>query len=157
MSRQRSNTSSRLRNDIEVVFSTHLNVLDPERFEDVSDVLDGRAGSADLIGGKKNAAQKITYHPFAAPVLHSDGSTAHNPEMFLHSKLIMHVSSVQKSEVNLKPVLALYSGCCCNHIWKAEGTCARYRERIWLHQCDGYWLFSTIILHELSRFEAQPR
>jgi chorismate mutase len=96
MSRQRSNTLSRLRNEIEAVFSTHLKALDPECFKDVSDVLDERASLADLIGGKKNTAQKITYHPFAALVLHSDGSTSHNPETFLHSKLIMHVSSIQK-------------------------------------------------------------
>lgn len=94
MARQRSNTSSRLRNDIEPVFNTHLKALDPERFKDVSSVLeDGkRAGLVDLIGGKKDAAGKITYHHLAAPVLHSDGSTSHNPQTFLHSKLIMHVS-----------------------------------------------------------------
>ncbi|KAJ7320982.1 hypothetical protein DFH08DRAFT_818804 [Mycena albidolilacea] len=76
MSRQRSNTSSRLRNEIEAVFSTHLKALDPERFKDVSDVLDEHASSADLIGGKKNRWVDI-----------------HNPKTFLHSKLIMHVAA----------------------------------------------------------------
>ncbi|KAJ7211231.1 hypothetical protein GGX14DRAFT_394175 [Mycena pura] len=95
MGRQRSNTSSRLRNDIEPVFNTHLKALDPERFRNVADVLDPtkRADLVDLIGGKKDASQKITYHHLAAPVLHSDGSSRHNPETFLHSKLIMHVAA----------------------------------------------------------------
>ncbi|KAJ7842572.1 hypothetical protein B0H14DRAFT_3139892 [Mycena olivaceomarginata] len=95
MGRQRSNTSSRLRNDIEPVFNIHLKALDAERFKDVADVLEDakRAGLADLIGGKKNAAGKITYHPLAAPVLHSDGSISHNPETFLHNKLVMHVAA----------------------------------------------------------------
>ncbi|KAJ7306748.1 hypothetical protein DFH08DRAFT_758178 [Mycena albidolilacea] len=95
MGRQRSNTSSRLRNEIEPVFNIHLKALDAERFKDVADVLEDakRAGLADLIGGKKNAAGKITYHPLAAPVLHSDGSISHNPETFLHNKLVMHVAA----------------------------------------------------------------
>ncbi|KAJ7461102.1 hypothetical protein FB451DRAFT_1404958 [Mycena latifolia] len=95
MARQRSNTSSRLRNEIESVFNTHLKALDSERFKDVADVLDDakRAGLADLIGGRKNAAGKIIYHHLAAPVLHSDGSTSHNPETFLHNKLVMHVAA----------------------------------------------------------------
>ncbi|KAJ7817543.1 hypothetical protein B0H14DRAFT_2601947 [Mycena olivaceomarginata] len=92
---QCSNTSSRLRNEIEPMFNIHLKALDAERFKDIADVLDDakRAGLADLIGGKKNTAGKITYHHLAAPVLHSDGSTSHNPETFLHNKLVMHVTA----------------------------------------------------------------
>ncbi|KAJ7823636.1 hypothetical protein B0H14DRAFT_3875192 [Mycena olivaceomarginata] len=84
-----------LRNEIEPVFNIHLKALDAEHFKDVADVLEDakRAGLADLIGGKKNAAGKITYHPLAAPVLHSDGSISHNPETFLHNKLVMHVAA----------------------------------------------------------------
>ncbi|KAJ6451967.1 hypothetical protein C8R45DRAFT_1083591 [Mycena sanguinolenta] len=95
MARQRSNTSSRLRNDIEPVFNTHLKALDPERFKDVADILNdaNRAGLADLIGGKKNAEGKLTYHHLAAPVLHSDGSASHNPETFLRNKLVMHIAA----------------------------------------------------------------
>ncbi|KAJ6453909.1 hypothetical protein C8R45DRAFT_1192317 [Mycena sanguinolenta] len=94
MARQRSNTSSRLRNDIEPVFNTHLKALDPERFKDVADVLNdaNRAGLVDLIGGKKNAEGKLTYHHLAAPVSHSDGSASHNPETFLRNELVMHKS-----------------------------------------------------------------
>jgi hypothetical protein len=99
MGRQRSKTSSRLRNEIEPVFNIHLKALDAERLKDVADVLEDakRAGLADLIGGKKNAAGKITYHPLAAPVLESDGSISHNPETFLHNKLVMHVSFIRLS------------------------------------------------------------
>ncbi|KAJ7837214.1 hypothetical protein B0H14DRAFT_3141519 [Mycena olivaceomarginata] len=51
---------------IEPVFNIHLKALDAERFKDVADVLEDakRAGLADLIGGKKNAAGKITYPPW---------------------------------------------------------------------------------------------
>ncbi|KAJ6566919.1 hypothetical protein B0H19DRAFT_1258097 [Mycena capillaripes] len=94
MARQCSNTSSRLRNDIEPVFNTHLKVLDPARFKDVANVLSDtiRAGLTDLIGRKKNAEGKLAYHHLAAPVLHSDRSSSHNPEMFLHNKLVMHIA-----------------------------------------------------------------
>ncbi|KAJ7328680.1 hypothetical protein DFH08DRAFT_967101 [Mycena albidolilacea] len=68
---QRSNTLSWLRNDIEPVFNTHLKALDPERFKDVSNVLEDakRAGLIDLIGGKKDAAGKSIYHHLAAPLI----------------------------------------------------------------------------------------
>ncbi|KAJ7789215.1 hypothetical protein B0H14DRAFT_2397681, partial [Mycena olivaceomarginata] len=96
---QRSNTSLQLRNEIEPVFNTHLKALD-----NVADVLDDAkcAGLANLIGGKKNTAGKITYHPLAAPVLHSDGSTSHNPEMFLHNKLVMHMLWMLSADTSLK-------------------------------------------------------
>ncbi|KAJ7722107.1 hypothetical protein B0H14DRAFT_2411494, partial [Mycena olivaceomarginata] len=104
MGRQRSNTSSRLRNEIEPVFNIHLKALNAERFKDVADVLEDakRAGLADLIGGKKNTAGKITYHPLAAPVLHSDGSISHNPETFLHNKLVMHTLWTLSADTSLK-------------------------------------------------------
>ncbi|KAJ6588229.1 hypothetical protein B0H19DRAFT_1300916 [Mycena capillaripes] len=104
MARQRSNTLSRLRNDIEPVFNTHLKALDPARFKDVANVLSdtSRAGLTDLIGGKKNAEGKLTYHHLAAPVLHSDGSSSHNPETFLHNKLVMHTLWTLSADTSLK-------------------------------------------------------
>ncbi|KAJ6522856.1 hypothetical protein B0H19DRAFT_857900, partial [Mycena capillaripes] len=104
MGRQRSNTSSRLRNEIESVFNTHLKALDPDRFKDVADVLNDakRASLTDLIGGKKNAAGKLTYHHLAAPVLHSDGLTSHNPKTFLHNKLVMHTLWTLSADTSLK-------------------------------------------------------
>ncbi|KAJ6568899.1 hypothetical protein B0H19DRAFT_1373322 [Mycena capillaripes] len=70
-------------------------IVDSERFKDITDVLDDvkHTGLVDLIGGKKNAAGKVTYHHLAAPVLHRDGLTSHNPETFLHNKLVMHVAA----------------------------------------------------------------
>ncbi|KAJ6525130.1 hypothetical protein B0H19DRAFT_1243828 [Mycena capillaripes] len=63
-------SQTRLRNDIEPVFNTHLKALDSERFKDVANVLNDtiRTGLTDLIGGGKNAEGKLTYHHLAAPV-----------------------------------------------------------------------------------------
>ncbi|KAJ7823686.1 hypothetical protein B0H14DRAFT_3875113 [Mycena olivaceomarginata] len=85
MGRQRSNTSSRLRNDIEPVFNIHLKALDAERFKDVADVLEDAK--------QERCGKKLLTTPLAAPVLHSDGSISHNPETFLHNKLVMHVAA----------------------------------------------------------------
>ncbi|KAK7006796.1 hypothetical protein R3P38DRAFT_3282332 [Favolaschia claudopus] len=81
MDRQRSNTSSRLRNDIGAVFVAHLH----PRVGDALDIQDMalRAGYADLIGGRKDDSGKITFHPFDAPALHSDGADRLNVETFL--------------------------------------------------------------------------
>ncbi|KAK7029052.1 hypothetical protein R3P38DRAFT_2622167 [Favolaschia claudopus] len=91
MDRQRSNTSSRLRNDIGAVFVTHLH----PRVGDALDIQDMalRAGYADLIGGRKDDSGKITFHPFDAPALHSDGADRLNVETFLKNKLVMHVAA----------------------------------------------------------------
>ncbi|KAK7002020.1 hypothetical protein R3P38DRAFT_2648234 [Favolaschia claudopus] len=91
MDRQRSNTSSRLRNDIGAVFVAHLH----PRVGDALDIQDMalRAGYADLIGGRKDDSGKITFHPFDAPALHSDGADRLNVETFLKNKLVMHVAA----------------------------------------------------------------
>ncbi|KAK7015776.1 hypothetical protein R3P38DRAFT_3361854 [Favolaschia claudopus] len=91
MDRQRSNTSSRLRNDIGAVFVAHLH----PRVGDALDIQDMalRAGYADLIGGRKDDSGKMTFHPFDAPALHSDGADRLNVETFLKDKLVMHVAA----------------------------------------------------------------
>ncbi|KAK7025888.1 hypothetical protein R3P38DRAFT_2626022 [Favolaschia claudopus] len=91
MDRQRSNTSSRLRNDIGAVFVAHLH----PRVGDALDIQDMalRAGYADLIGGRKDNSGKMTFHPFDAPALHSDGADRLNVETFLKNKLVMHVAA----------------------------------------------------------------
>ncbi|KAK6975107.1 hypothetical protein R3P38DRAFT_3411936 [Favolaschia claudopus] len=91
MDRQRSNTSSRLRNDIGAVFVAHLH----PRVGDALDIQDMalRAGYADLIGGRKDDSGKMTFHPFDAPALHSDGADRLNVETFLKNKLVMHVAA----------------------------------------------------------------
>ncbi|KAK7029211.1 hypothetical protein R3P38DRAFT_2775788 [Favolaschia claudopus] len=48
---------------------------------------------ADLIGGRKDDSGKITFHPFDAPALHSDGADRLNVETFLKNKLVMHVAA----------------------------------------------------------------
>ncbi|KAK6984150.1 hypothetical protein R3P38DRAFT_3375291 [Favolaschia claudopus] len=91
MDRQRSNTSTRLRTDCGAVFAAHLE----DRVKSAEDLTVARirASYVDLIGGRENEAEKMEYHPFDAPALHSDGADRHNVETFLKNKLVMHVAA----------------------------------------------------------------
>ncbi|KAF8182253.1 hypothetical protein K438DRAFT_1601054 [Mycena galopus ATCC 62051] len=98
MDRQRSNTSSRLRNYIGTVFAHHI----PGRVASGDDIADAtiRAGYFDLIGGRTvekevNGAvvRKREYNAFDARVLHSDMAEKFNVETFLRSELLIHVTA----------------------------------------------------------------
>ncbi|KAK6971832.1 hypothetical protein R3P38DRAFT_2751984, partial [Favolaschia claudopus] len=82
MDRQRSNTSSRLRNDIGAVL----------RCPSTPPHMALRAGYADLIGGRKDDSGKMTFHPFDAPALHSDGADRLNVETFLKKQAFVKLT-----------------------------------------------------------------
>ncbi|KAJ7199479.1 hypothetical protein GGX14DRAFT_373051, partial [Mycena pura] len=86
MSAQRSNTSSRLRNEMEAVFNKHLGEHGPIDLHDDSQ----RKECRELIGGEVQADNTVVYHHFRAPILHSDLSKTFNKDTFLRHKLIMH-------------------------------------------------------------------
>ncbi|KAJ7215966.1 hypothetical protein GGX14DRAFT_391637 [Mycena pura] len=91
MQEQRSNTSSRIRNNINEVFEDHLQeyIDGPVRVRDVAK----RTGWTNLIGGKRNAEKKMEYNIFDAAVLHADMSNTHNTNTFLKNKLPMHIAA----------------------------------------------------------------
>ncbi|KAJ7190440.1 hypothetical protein GGX14DRAFT_382155, partial [Mycena pura] len=101
MPEQRSNTSSRIRNNINEVFEDHLQeyVDGPVRVRDVAK----RTGWTNLIGGKRNAEKKMEYNIFDAAVLHADMSNTHNTNTFLKNKLPMHTLWALSADVELKP------------------------------------------------------
>ncbi|KAK6996291.1 hypothetical protein R3P38DRAFT_2800003 [Favolaschia claudopus] len=46
----------------------------------------------DLVGGRKDAAGKMTFYLFDAPALHSDGADRLNVDTFLNHKLVIHIA-----------------------------------------------------------------
>ncbi|KAJ7199826.1 hypothetical protein GGX14DRAFT_401115 [Mycena pura] len=89
MTAQRSNTSSRLRNDCDAVFNKHLGERGPiDLHNDLQ-----RKKCLDLIGGQIKSDDTVVYHHFNAPILHSDLSNTFNKDTFLRNMLVIHVAA----------------------------------------------------------------
>ncbi|KAJ7613047.1 hypothetical protein FB45DRAFT_1036577 [Roridomyces roridus] len=109
MQDQRSNTSSRIRNDINPVFEDHLEgqIDGTIRINDATK----RAGWTHLIGGKRDADGKLNYSALDAAVLHSDMSTTYKEATFLKNKLPMHVAAAIL--YGKQKAIALAAGAAC--------------------------------------------
>ncbi|KAK7034351.1 hypothetical protein R3P38DRAFT_3185187 [Favolaschia claudopus] len=77
------------RNDIGAVFVAHLHARVKDGLDTCRYVLDKYV---DLVGGRKDAAGKMTFRLFDAPALHSDGADRLNVDTFLNHNLVMHIA-----------------------------------------------------------------